>query len=92
MSAMGYPDDELKDNDPTDEDVRRFSAPVVARCPDCGAAVIEEAEICPKCHAFLWDGPAPRESAPRRGVRFVAIALILLVILSLTGLIAIVLR
>ena len=92
MCMMGAPDDELDDADPSDEDIRRFSAPVVTTCPDCGAAVIEEAEICPKCHAFLWDGPTPRESTSRRSVRWAALALILIVILSLTGLTALLMR
>ncbi len=89
---MGTPNNELEGEDPTDEDIRRFSAPVVGRCPDCGAAVIEEAEICPKCHAFLWDGPARRESAPRKGVRIVAIVLVVIVAGSLTGLLALMMR
>ncbi len=89
---MGYPDDELEDGDPSAEDIRRFSAPVVTACPDCGAAVIEEAEICPKCHAFLWDGPTPRESASRRSVRWGAFVLVLVVILSLAGVTALLMR
>jgi hypothetical protein len=57
------------DEGPSDEDIDRFGedAPKAdARCPDCGAAVWSEADICPKCYAFLGDGSA----APARGGLF----------------------
>ena len=78
------------DEGPSDEDIDRFGedAPKAdARCPDCGAAVWSEADICPKCYAFLGDGAA----LPSRGGIFarkwrVLVLLVLLVaMLTLAG-------
>ena len=44
------------------EDLDRFgedSPKADARCPDCGAAVWSEADICPKCYAFLGGEAVP---------------------------------
>jgi hypothetical protein len=77
------------DEGPSDEDLDRFGedSPVAdARCPDCGAAVWSEADVCPKCYAFL-DGDAPR---PTRGFfarrwRTLVVVLLILAMLTLAG-------
>jgi hypothetical protein len=56
------------DEGPSSEDLDRFgedSPKADARCPDCGAAVWSEADICPKCYAFLGG-----EAVPVRGGLF----------------------
>jgi hypothetical protein len=77
------------DEGPSDEDLDRFGedSPVAdARCPDCGAAVWSEADVCPKCYAFL-DGDAPR---PTRGFfarrwRTLVVVLLIVAMLTLAG-------
>ena len=56
-----------QDEGPSDEDIERFgdeTPKADARCPDCGTAVWSEADICPKCYAFLGGEAAPA----RRGM------------------------
>ena len=51
-----------QDEGPSDEDIERFgdeTPKADARCPDCGTAVWSEADICPKCFAFLGGEAAP---------------------------------
>lgn len=66
------PDDDLvdgEDDDHEDADRARFSSDT-AYCPECGATVLDDADICPKC--FTWiagdtsrHGPAKRATAAR---------------------------
>jgi predicted nucleic acid-binding Zn ribbon protein len=84
--------DDDRDEDPTDEDIERFSAPVVGRCPECGHHVIEDADICPKCHSFLWDGPQANKKSKMQSMRGIFILLTIVLILTLSGLMAVLLR
>ena len=86
------PADDDRDEDPTDEDIERFSEPVVGRCPECGHHVIEDADICPKCHSFLWDGPQTKKKSKMRSLRGIFILLTIVLILTLSGLMAVLLR
>ncbi len=40
------------DEDPSPEDLERFSGDT-ALCPDCGAQVWDQAEVCSSCGAYL---------------------------------------
>ena len=40
------------DQDPSPEDLERFSGDT-AFCPDCGAEVWDQAEVCSSCGAYL---------------------------------------
>ncbi len=85
-------DDEDRDEGPTDDDVARFSAPQFRSCPDCGCRVIDDADMCPKCHAYLWEsgeGMQPRQLSPLTRV-FIILAIIL--ILTFSGLLAFLFR
>jgi len=42
----------MHDEGPSSEDLDRFGDDT-ARCPDCGAQVWDQAEVCPKCHAYI---------------------------------------
>jgi hypothetical protein len=56
-----------QDEGPSDEDIERFgdeTPKADALCPDCGTSVWSEADICPKCYAFLGGEAAPA----RRGM------------------------
>ncbi len=86
------PDDSEKNEDPTEEDVERFSSPCVGRCPECGQQVIEDVDICPRCHAFLWDGVQMKQNSKMHRMRGIFILLTIVLILTLSGLMAILLR
>lgn len=45
-------DDDILDEDPSDEDLQRFSGEE-AFCPDCGAQIWDAVEVCPKCFAYI---------------------------------------
>lgn len=47
------------DEDPSSEDIERFSGEE-AHCPDCGAEIWDQAEICPKCYAYLGGNTSSR--------------------------------
>jgi hypothetical protein len=74
---------------PSDEDLDRFGedAPAAdARCPDCGAAVWSEADVCPKCYAYLGgDAPRARRGFFVRHWRAVVIIALLVATLTLAG-------
>lgn len=78
-----------QDEGPSEEDIERFGddAPALdARCPDCGTRVWSEADVCPKCFAYLG-GDAPRA---RRGLfadrwRTVVVVALIVAMLALAG-------
>ena len=78
-----------EDEGPSDEDIDRFgeeSPRLDARCPDCGTRVWSEADVCPKCYAFLG-GEAPTSG---RGLfaqrwRAVLVAALIVAMLTLAG-------
>lgn len=43
------------DEDPSEEDQARFGEDRVSTgyCPDCGAQVFDDADVCPRCFAFI---------------------------------------
>ena len=69
------------DEGPSSEDLERFGDDT-ALCPDCGAEVWDEADICPKCFAYIG-GQASRHAPLQRWVNRKSI--ILIVILLLIG-------
>jgi len=77
------------DEGPSDDDLDRFGedSPVAdARCPDCGAAVWSEADVCPKCFAFLGgDAPRPARGFFARRWRTLVVVLLILAMLTLAG-------
>ena len=53
-------DPDLDDSDdPAESDMDENDDPEVVACPFCGAAVIEDAEICPRCGNYMGGGDAP---------------------------------
>lgn len=77
------------DEGPSEDDIDRFgdkSPTLDARCPDCGARVWSEADVCPKCFAYLG-GDAPRA---RKGLfagrwRTAVIVALIVAMLTLAG-------
>jgi len=77
------------DEGPSEDDLDRFGEDVPAsdaRCPDCGTPVWSEADVCPKCYAFLGgevaDGPAARA---RRRLRITVVVLLVIGLLTAAG-------
>ena len=85
--AVGVPIRRNDDEGPSEDDIERFGddSPVAdARCPDCGASVWSEADVCPKCFSYLA-GSAP--AAPQGGMfakHWKAIIIWALIIATLT--------
>ena len=75
------------DEGPSEDDIERFGddSPVAdARCPDCGATVWSEADVCPKCYSYLAGSAL---AAPRGGMfakHWKAIIIWALIIATLT--------
>lgn len=65
-----------RDEGPSAEDLRRFGGDTAA-CPDCGAEVWDQADVCPKCFAYLGGDTVRRGRQRRRTWRTAIILLIL---------------
>lgn len=78
-----------EDEGPSDEDLDRFgedSPQADARCPDCGAAVWSEADVCPKCHAYLGgEAERARPGIFRAQWRAVVVWTLIIAMLALAG-------
>ncbi len=79
----------VDDEGPSPDDVRRFSG-TTAYCPDCGAEIWDQAEVCPSCGSLLGgetlSRPPVEESFRRRWLVLVvlgAVALLLIIVLRL---------
>jgi hypothetical protein len=72
------------DEDPGSEDIDRFSSET-ACCPDCGAEIWDQAEVCPSCYAYLGGNVISRTPAQarfrRKWIVLVAILLLLAFVL-----------
>ena len=57
------------DEDPSEEDQERFGDDRVSTgyCPDCGGQVFDDAEVCPKCFAFI-SGQVKAQRPRRKGL------------------------
>ncbi len=65
------------DQDPSPEDLERFSLDT-AFCPECGAEVWDQAEVCSSCSAHLGGDTVSQPPVPRwfrrRWLTLVAVA------------------
>jgi predicted nucleic acid-binding Zn ribbon protein len=85
----------LRDEGPSDEDIRRYgheADPVDAElfCPDCGARMHHDADVCPRCFCFTGGDALrrhPRRERRRRAIILTITAVIVFVMLLplLTG-------
>jgi hypothetical protein len=93
MPRASDDDEEELDEGPSDEDVRRFSRSRTRPCQECGAPVHDEADICPRCHAFQWESERVRGGAlARRTIRFAVVLAVVLTALALSGLLFVIVR
>lgn len=72
------------DEEPSDEDIERLSHDT-AHCPDCGAEIWDQAEICPKCGQYVGGNTLSRPplAAEWRAKWLILIVLALLVAMVL---------
>ncbi len=64
------------DEDPSAEDLERFSAETRA-CPECSTEVYDEASVCPRCgHIFEGDAPGGATRMPMWAVAGAILALL----------------
>lgn len=85
-------DPEDDSEDPSPEDIRRFSKPELSRCPDCGTEVDAIADICPKCHAFLFHDEQRKRSLGKILSPGLIKLLVIILALALSGLAALLMR
>jgi hypothetical protein len=68
------------DEGPSSEDIARFDHES-AFCPDCGAEIWDQADVCPKCFAYLGGDTSRRQPMgtwfQRRWTLLVVIVLLL---------------
>jgi uncharacterized paraquat-inducible protein A len=82
MSHEEESDEELDDRELPDEaDVDEDDSPAVVACPYCGRKMIEEADVCPRCHSFI-----SREDAPPARRPLLIVIIVLLLVGALSGL------
>ena len=60
--------DELEDTEQDEADQARFSSDT-AFCPECGAEIADDADICPKCFTWIDGATHRRPSRLRRSFR-----------------------
>lgn len=65
-------------------DRRRFSSET-AFCPECGAEILDSADICPKCYAWVTDETLAKPRA-RRALRDAVVWIVILALLAGAGL------
>jgi len=64
-----------RDEHPSSEDLERFGGDT-ALCPECGAEVWDEADVCPKCFAYLGGDTFRRSRIPPAVRMWIIIALV----------------
>ena len=75
-----------RDEGPSPEDLRRFGGET-AFCPDCGARVWDQADVCPSCYAYLGGETARRRKATSlmRWKKAILASVLIAMLLSLAG-------
>ncbi|MHC4415290.1 MAG: hypothetical protein ACYS0G_08405 [Planctomycetota bacterium] len=74
------------DEGPSPQDLERFDRST-ASCPECGAQMWDQAEICPSCGEWVVAGRPPLKRSSRRGwiVLVAAIVLVAFLVAVLSG-------
>ena len=69
-------DHELEETDQDEVDQKRFSGDV-AYCPECGAEILDDADICPKCFTWIDGTTHSRPSKLRRSLKTAVVVLLI---------------
>lgn len=83
---------EERDDGPSAEDIARFSRPVDTRCQECGHRVHEDVDICPRCSAFIFADDSAAEKPAVRPLRTIFLLALVLIVLVLSGVLALLAR
>ncbi|MBM4101315.1 MAG: hypothetical protein FJ256_03505 [Phycisphaerae bacterium] len=83
---------EERDDGPSAEDIARFSRPVDARCHECGHRIHEDVDICPRCGAFIFSDDAKHGQRTSHPWRTVFVLALVLIVLVLSGVLALIVR
>ena len=78
----GYDDLGDDDADLDAADQRRFASNV-GYCPECGAEVVDDADICPKCFTWIDGTTHSRPSKLKRSLH--TIVVVLLIVAAIVG-------
>ena len=70
----------MRDEGPSSEDLDRFGDDT-AHCPECGAEIWDQAEVCPKCRAYIGGNTSTRKPIEswmqRRWMLLIIVALLI---------------
>jgi hypothetical protein len=80
MAAPTRHDDD-RDEGPSDEDLARFGDET-GFCPDCGARVWDQADVCPVCFAYIGGETSRRPRAVSAHRRIVVTLVVIALLLS----------
>jgi hypothetical protein len=82
----GRGDRAFDETDHDEADQKRFSSDV-AYCPECGAEIVDDADICPKCFTWIDGATHRRPSKLKRSIHTVVV--VLLIVAAAVGFIGI---
>ena len=71
----------MRDEGPSSEDLDRFGGDT-AHCPDCGAEIWDQAEVCPECHAYIGGNTSTRLPVESWFQRRWAVAIIIALVIA----------
>jgi hypothetical protein len=69
------------DEGPSSEDIDRFDRET-AYCPDCGAEMWDQADVCPKCFAFVGGVTSSKQPIERWFQRRLMVAVIIALLIA----------
>ncbi len=75
------------DEGPSQEDIRRFGGDS-AYCPDCGAEVWHDADVCSKCGNIITGGTRSRKPHDRWLTQRAAAVIVIILVILLSGIFA----
>lgn len=82
----GRGDRGFDESDHDEADQKRFSSDV-AYCPECGAEIVDDADICPKCFTWIDGTTHSKPSKLKRSLHTVVV--VLLIVAAVVGCIGI---
>ena len=81
----GFDETDHDETDHDEADQKRFSSDV-AYCPECGAEIVDDADICPKCFTWIDGTTHSKPSKLKRSLHtFVVVLLIVAAVVGCIG-------
>ena len=82
IRPMRDQNDDILDEDPSDEDIDRFSGEE-AFCPECGAQIWDSVEVCPKCFAYIGGNAIARPPVQQWMNRKMLVVIVVILLIAL---------